>query len=406
MNENGNSNEYTFVCPRCGNDVKSSSRYCMKCGYLNPNHPDNKQMEKFMPTGMQSYSVSEAGVNTAFQANNNEVRGSIETAFGSHMGSFTLCFIVNFICWFALLIALLVSFYYVAGQNIYMMLSSELSYALLGTALFSMIQYGTELAYMKMNKRWWYSLIPFLNLYHLSDAINEKKLLNFLIFVPVIGQIYLLTVYYKLGKDFKTNGLLTMLFPFIMIPMIGFGSNAFRGVCYLSGRDSLEQEYGKKKFFLVTCVIAIISSIVIFIYANTVNISKGADRLSSYYLYFASQRVIRRTKLKVESHIYECDHVEGDTLYFYFQDLDDYFSIPFYVYRNPIKAYVKVVVHRDEEGVFNTFNKYDYYISMTDREYGYEEINVQDLKIEDIKEYTELDKSYEAGNQCYFKRTA
>jgi len=403
MNENGNSNEYTFVCPRCGNEVKSSSRYCMKCGYLNPNHPDNKEMGKYMPTGMQSYSVSEAGVNTAFQANNNEVRGAVETAFGSHMGSFTLCFAVNFICWLALLLALIISFYYVAGENVMMMLSSEFSYALLGTAVFSILQYGTELTYMKMNKRWWSSLIPIYNLYVLSDAVNEKKILNFLIFVPVIGQIYLLTVLYKMGKDFKSNGFLTMLFPFIMIPVIGFGSNAFRGVCYLSGRDSLEQEYGKKKIFLVSCVIAIVFSIVVFIYANTVSINKGVDRLSSYYLYFASQRVLRRTALKVENGVYECDSIEDNVLYFYFQDLDDYFSIPFYVYRNPIKAYVKVVVHKNGNGVLNT---YDYYISMTDREYGFEEIKSDELDIEDIKEYKNLEEPYKTGNQCYFKRSA
>lgn len=401
MNEN--QTDYTFVCPRCGNDVKNSSRYCMKCGYLNPNHPDNKKMEKFMPTEMQSYSVSEAGVNTAFQANKNEVRGSVETAFGSHMGSFTLCFIVNFLCWLILLVALIASFYYVAGKNVMMMLSSEFSYALLGTALLSIIQYGIELTYMKMNKRWWMSLIPFVNLYELSDAIYEKKLLNILVFVPVVGQIYLLVLLYKMGKDFKTSGFLTMIFPMIMFPVIGFGSNAFRGVCYLSGRDSLEQEYGKKKVFLVTCVIAIVASIVVFIYANTVAINKEVDRLSSYYLYFASQRVIRRTKLKVENNVYECDQTEKEVLYFYFQDLDDYFSIPFYVYRNPIKAYVKVVVHKNGKGVLDT---YEYYISMTDRTYGYEEVLADDLDIEDIKEYTELSNDYKAGNQCYFKRNA
>ena len=44
MNNDG---EYTIFCPKCGNEMKNTSRYCMKCGYLNIDHPNNKNVSKY-----------------------------------------------------------------------------------------------------------------------------------------------------------------------------------------------------------------------------------------------------------------------------------------------------------------------------------------------------------------------
>ena len=42
-----NNDDYTIICSRCGSEMKISSRCCMKCGSLNPEHPDNKGYEKY-----------------------------------------------------------------------------------------------------------------------------------------------------------------------------------------------------------------------------------------------------------------------------------------------------------------------------------------------------------------------
>ena len=94
--------------------------------------------------------------------------------------------------------------------------------------------------------------------------------------------------------------------------------------------------------------------------------------------------------------VIECDD-DSFPKYLYFPSLDDYFNIPFYVYRDPIEAYVKVVRVNGE---------LEYYISMTDKKYGFPETKFDDVKIESIVEFKELDKSYESGNICYFKRSA
>ena len=398
MNDNqGN----TFTCPRCGNEVNNSSRYCMKCGYLNPNHPSNQQYTKILPKEEKNNPQDIYSTGT-FNQNVISAKGA-ELAFGSNTGSFNICFIVNFICYLILIVGSVAAFYYLSDGNLKMMMGSELCYLLLGISLFSIFQYSIQLVYMKMNKRWWTALIPLVNLYVFSDALYEKKLLNFLVFVPFAGQIYYLVLLYKMGKDFKTSGFLTMLFPFIMFPVIGFGGHSFRGLCYVSGRDTLEKEYGKKKAFFIFNVVVVVASAVMFSYSNTTDINRGIDRFSSYYIYYASQRVITRTQLKVENRVYECMEPNNDVLYFYFGDLSDYFSIPFYVYRDPIEAYVKVIITRGDDG---DPIKYDYYISMTDLRYGFPETSVDEVTIETIQPFTELDHAYEMGNKCYFNRTA
>ena len=95
---NGEGSEYMYTCPRCGNEVSSKSRYCMKCGNLNPDHPDNKQYQKLInKNGMQEYQVGPDGVSRpSFQVNANVInKKSVEISFGSHMGNFMLCFIIN-----------------------------------------------------------------------------------------------------------------------------------------------------------------------------------------------------------------------------------------------------------------------------------------------------------------------
>ena len=401
MNENGIEEERFFSCPRCGNEVNIKARYCMKCGYLNPSHPDNAQYKKFITGGKESYHVGEDGAQSIDPVNVNEANANVvSTMFGSNMGGYNLCFFLNLFCYVVLIVLAVVFFYYSSYGDINTLLTSELSYVLIAISLLGIYHYSLQLVYMKMNRHWWASFIPIVNMYALSDAIYGNKWLNLLIFVPIIGEIYYIILLFKMGKEFRTSGLLTVFFPFIMFPVLGYGGSSFRRVLYVSGKDSLEKEYRKKKSFLILAVTVMIISAVMVVYSNVVDINRGMDRISSYYLYFASQRVIRRTKLKVENKVYTCD-TYGSTIYFHFDDLEDYFSIPFYVYRDPIEAYVRVDITEEGEGIFDVYN---YSISMTDRRYGYAETPIDELKIESVEKYPELDKTYLSGNQCYFTR--
>ena len=37
-----------MICPRCGAEMDPSKRYCMKCGALNYEHPDNQKMKQYI----------------------------------------------------------------------------------------------------------------------------------------------------------------------------------------------------------------------------------------------------------------------------------------------------------------------------------------------------------------------
>ena len=46
MNDDGG---FTIYCSRCGAEMSSNSRYCMKCGNLNYDHEANKNMRRYKP---------------------------------------------------------------------------------------------------------------------------------------------------------------------------------------------------------------------------------------------------------------------------------------------------------------------------------------------------------------------
>ena len=37
-----------MFCPRCGAQIDPKQRYCMKCGALNYDHPDNQKMKQYI----------------------------------------------------------------------------------------------------------------------------------------------------------------------------------------------------------------------------------------------------------------------------------------------------------------------------------------------------------------------
>ena len=59
----------------------------------------------------------------------------------------------------------------------------------------------------------------------------------------------MLILYYKLGKAFNKNGILTALFPLIMLPIIGFGDSLYNNRSYIKNdsKNSLEKDYKFKK---------------------------------------------------------------------------------------------------------------------------------------------------------------
>ena len=388
--------EYTFTCPRCGNDIKNKSRYCMNCGYLNPSHPSNKgYFKQYGHNSKEEYVVSQSGSFSASAVEKNS-RG-VDVSLSGNTGSFSLCFVINFVLYFLSL--LLIGFYYYNqySGNFTSILASNICLVLFAVSISFILEYSIQLIFMKMNRRWWLALIPLVNIYYLCEAVSEKPLFSIIVFIPVVGELYYIYILYTLGRSFKKSGLFTVLFPFIMFPVIGFGGSCFREVCYIHDQDSLEKEYAKKRVFLGLGSIVMLASIVLFLYSNLVSVDGKISRFNNYYLYYVSNKIISDTQKKVENGSYHCEKEDSSTMYFYFEDIGDSFDIPFYANVDHISAYVKVVTVPGED------DSKKYYISLSNSKYGYALTNADSLKLETIQNYSSLDFDEENEEACFLK---
>lgn len=388
-----NDNDYTIFCSRCGAEMKSSARYCMKCGNLNPDHPENKSMEKFIPKSQGYFVGSGKSIVGTLDPNSGLI-----LSVANNTGSSKMCFLLTFGIYF--IIVFLIGLSTVLGlSNIYDIIYTNLAVIFLVLSVIFIFIYSSERMYMKMNKPWWAALVPFYNYFVLSDVIFNNMFLGFLIFVPIVGSIYMLILYYKLGKAFDKNGILTALFPLIMMPIIGFGDSLYNNRNYVKNdsKNSLEKDYKFKKISFSFSMFLIIISIINICYVNLGDLIKLVSSSGDWYYYYAGNKMYKEVKKQIEDGTYEitCDDVvykrEDGTIYFYYLDVGDEYNLMFSVTREPIEGYVKVVSLNDER---------KYYVSVTDGKRGIKEIDADQLKVSSASNFKKLDETYINSKKC------
>ena len=254
---------YTIYCSRCGSEMKSNSRYCMKCGNLNVDHPDNKGMVKYVKnnSGDYSYSSGEKFIK------NSDHNGDINLV--SLRKSFKSCFIFNTIFY---LLSLLSTFfiYYNCLGNIDVVFNSSISYTVIVISMLYIYIFAYELLFVKLGFSWWEALVPIYNVILLSKRVFNNNYIGLLILVPFIGQIFSLVLIYKMGVKFGKSGILTLLFPVIMILIISFGEALFDNTKVVSD-DDYAYCFKIKKYFLILCFIFIFGSISLIILNKSVS---------------------------------------------------------------------------------------------------------------------------------------
>lgn len=390
-------NNDKILCPRCQTEMKSNARYCMKCGYLNYNHPENVALKPYMGKLQESTNYVNGQAETRqFQG----VRKMHEIRFGSKTGSKKFCFFINVVFY---LLFMVLSFFLVYRNYDYLidLLYSALPYLFLAVTVSFIYLYAAELIFMKMNERWWYVFIPILNIFKLSYRGMGSYWFGLLAFVPGVNLIYLLVLAYKIGKKFGYNGFLFMLFWPIFIPMCGFGANAYDGITYVTGLDnaSIEKEYKLTNSFIICTSTVLVVCLGLIIYLNRSIFADPIKSLDKYYYVYASRAIVNNVKTDIKIRTINCDEgvyllsEEGD-YYFYYSSATAEADLLFGTSRDEIESYVKVV----HEGGVPT-----YYISLTDGKYGIEEKKVNEIGIKDVKEMTELPKNYVGNNNCRVK---
>ena len=240
-----NDSEYTIFCPKCGSEMKNTSRYCMKCGYLNLNHPNNKNVSKYFENSISDTTKDLSGT---YILSNNKTND-----FNYMKKNLKYCFIVNLIL-FLLTVVCFAVIYYKNNGGFSNVLSSNVWFIFIIVPLFYLYLYSYELLFIKMGYSWWKALIPIYNIMLISKKVFDNLFLGLIIIVPIVGQIYFLILMYKLAIKFNRNGLLMVFFPFIMIPLISFSEDLYEKQ-NIRSNFSFESSYGIKKKFLILCSI-------------------------------------------------------------------------------------------------------------------------------------------------------
>ena len=202
---------YTIYCSRCGAPMKSTARYCMKCGNLNYDHPDNQKMREYAPDENRKYEVGSGKIetDTVFRANVSER--------ATNTGNKTMFLIVN-IVWFlltygfGLLLGVLKVVDFSAIFSMFIILS-----------LLNIYIVSLEVINMKANKPWWAAIVPIYNMCVLTEIAFGKMVYVILYFIPIVNFIFVLAIFFQLGKKFNKNPILAMLFNIFMLPIIAFG---------------------------------------------------------------------------------------------------------------------------------------------------------------------------------------
>ena len=390
---NNEENDYTIYCPRCGAEMKSSSRYCMKCGNLNYDHTANENMRPFIKEEKKSTYQVGSGKFLVQNSSNNQ----LQTGFANNTGNKLLGFMIPYGLY---IILILVSLYFVFPTFEYdfeVLLKSNFSlFVILFSVLFLYI-YSFEVVFMKCNRPWWASLIPFYNCFIMADIAFHNKMLGFICFIPIIGQVFLFIIFYQIGKKFQYNALFTAIFPIIMLPVIAYGSHGYEGRIFVTGNQSqsIERDYKYIKMFFATVFLFFVIGIGLLTYANLTKVKETSGSVQNYYYVFASRQAVSAVKKAIEKDNISCSNVTfskgNGEYYFYMLDLGDYSYLPFYFLRDPITAYVKVVYREGVE---------EYYVSLSDGTYGLPELVSSEVSADKVIEMKDITFDSNVFNQC------
>ena len=381
-----------IYCPRCGAEMYSNSRYCMKCGNLNYEHEENKSMRPYINEESQGFEMS--GGKFIGGGMRKKMVGSI---VGNRVGNPLIPFLFLYLI-FLFIIGISGYFFFKQVDFDILSISSTL-FPLIAifSSLIALYLYSFALLFMKTNRPWWGAFIPIYNLMVLADIAFDKSFLGILCLIPVIGQILMLVMFYRIGNYFQYNGFLTAIFSFIMIPVIGFGGHPFKEVHYISSEEhALEKNYKRKKIFLVTFLFFLLLGVSLFVLGNSDKVSKGSS-ITNYYYVHISNRLVKKARKSIENGTVNCSDsafVSGSGVYyFYYADVSDAIFMPFAVFTDPISAYVKVDFNMGEA---------KYYVSLTDEKKGFAETLYEDITTDTVIDYTELTLDYNNVNHCYF----
>lgn len=352
-----------MVCPRCGAEMNPEQRYCMKCGALNYDHPDNKQMKTLMSEKEFEKSNKDYQKNATkevdkveFAGQTYETRTRKKNAYVDTRAALGLLLVMTAI--FALFLYFFFYFTYV------MIFASCVYYA-----FFSFLFLSLSCAYMKGGYSGFTPMVPIYNLYAYCDIATGHGWLFFLLLIPIVNIFFLIYLNYQFGKSFGRSGWMMVFLPFIMIPYIAFSDTAVyqgNGV-----RFSSFVEKGKRRNPTFSAFIYAVFSFVVCII-----ILIPISNVVKYRIFpMDMENVLQTVHVDVDEGYYRCENadinVNAGTYYIPFTDITDLLNYQLLPTKSPfngelLKGYVEVIFTVDSSGRRN----YSYSLTVSDGELG------------------------------------
>lgn len=385
--------ERMIYCSRCGEPMKASSRYCMKCGNLNFDHPDNKNMQQYQVKEDNAYQVGSGNFILGSIPNN-----GVTQSIANNTGNKSLCFYITFSLYLVIIIGNILLIGSNGGFNLDNIVRSTFPLVAIFTSFIFFYTYSLELLFMKANKRWWAGIVPIYNIMILSEMAFNKKLLGLISLIPGIGFIYILIVFYKIGEKFKYNGIVTALFSIIMIPVIAYGNHSYDGRTFVSDleKNPVEVEYRRKNIFFGTTLLFFVIGLGLFMYVNITKVESASNGIQNIYYVYASNKMVKKTKQAIKNGQVNCDDgsrgTNNGSYYFYIDDVGDEFNLFLQIMREPIEGYIKL---ENNNSITN------YFVSLTDGKKGFSETNFNNIDVNKVVDYEKLDESYKSYVACY-----
>lgn len=294
-----------MVCPRCGTTLNSKQRYCMKCGALNYEHPDNQKMKNYITE--QEFEQA----NEEYQKVANEIMGIAGKTYADLSATDKKNTYVDTRVMVGLLfvitLCLAAIYYFVFPYSFTMIFWLCLLFFVFVFAILTTIS-----IYMKGGYSGFVSFVPFYGQYAYFDIALGNGWLFLITFIPVVGFVYLLYTTYKIGKCFGKSGALTLLFPFIMLPIIAFSDRAV-----YSGPGKKYKKYVEKGKKRNTKIPAFICSIVVFLLFWGFTQLPFSYDVANYFVMKDIDRVAGTVKQDFYDGIYSCDDTESSLLEYY-----------------------------------------------------------------------------------------
>lgn len=289
---------FVMVCPRCGAKLDSKQRYCMKCGALNYEHPDNQKMKQYITQQELDDANQEYQKNVKDPAQTIEIGGKVfsdvpeaskKTTYVDTRTMLVLLLVIT--------ICLAAFFYFLFPYSLTMTTCLCLLFFVLGFIILTDIS-----LYMKGGYSGFTPFIPFYGQYAYFDIVFGKGWLFLISLIPIVGTFYSLYSLYKLGKAFGKSGIVTLLFPFIILPIIAFSD---RSVYVGPGKKyKLYLEKGKKRN---TKVPALVCSFLIFLlFAGFTQLSFSKD-VAKFFVQKDIDRITNSVKQDISDGLYYCN---------------------------------------------------------------------------------------------------